>query len=330
MTRRPQRGLTLIEMLVSLAIGMVLVAMGTSALMHVSKLFTRNIAHIQAHHDAATIQQRLAGTLESLYHPALIECRADPGPDGVWGSGDETVELTWMSSLRSLDDGTMSYGPTPMHDLLWHRMRWQGDGEGGGDLSFASSTGRRVVPSWTNTDLALGPFVRRDRRRDLDDNDLRFLPGMDLATYSDVAVDGDGSDLDQRLLPWHPPSTRIASCTIELVDHGGYTVRSDPTAGVVISSPSGATVPSLMTEYSTPTVQVLDGTWLDGRRHVPADVSPAAATYHRRSTSSQRPALIRISFELIMTTPGEQGVHDHAPRLPFAITICPSLALPPL
>src|SRR5690606_34598729 len=212
------RGLTLIEILISLGIGMMLVALGTSALLHVSKTFTRNRARLQGHDDAAAIASRLHATLESFYHPALVRCRADPGADGAWGTGDERIDLTWMASVRSLDESTMTYAPKPMHDLIWHRLAWQGDGAGGGDLSMAYSSGRRVVDGWTfshggytrKPTIAFGPFVRRDRRRDLDDNDLRYLPGMDLATYNAVGADGDDGDLEERLTPWHPPTTRVA------------------------------------------------------------------------------------------------------------------------
>lgn len=338
MMRASSRGLTLIEILISLGIGMILVAMGTSALLHVAKTFARNTALMQGHDDAAAIASHLHATVESLYHPALIRCHADIGSDAVWGSGDEVIELTWMNSVRSLDESTMTYAPRPMHDLIWRRLVWSGDGQGGGTLTFSNSSGQRIVKGWTYThngvtrrpQIALGPFVRRDRRRDLDDNDLRFLPGMDMATYTSVGAAGDSADLDSRLTPWHPPTTRVAHCFIELIDQGGYVIRCDPATGISIHSPTGTTIPTLGTPYSNATTLVLDGCWLDGRAHVPDDVPPGSATYHLRSTAAQRPALIRISYELVMTTPGDRVRFDKDPRLPFTVTICPTMALPPL
>ena len=336
--RISNRAMTLIEIMISLGIGMVLVALGTSALLHASKVFTRNAAHLQGHDDAAAIQQRLTSTLESLYHPAQMSCRATPGADLNWGSGDEIIEMTWMSSIRSLDESSMTYEAKAMNDIIWQRMRWTGDGQGGGSLEFAHSAGRREIPGWSflvggikrDTRIALGPFVRRDRRRDLNDNDLRYLPGMDMATYTSVAAKGDGADLDERLRPWHPPTTRVSTCAIEWVDQGGFTVRCDPKVGVTIRDPSGVTMPLLGTNYSKQTIHVLDGTWLDGRNHIPNDVPVGAGAYYRRSTSAQRPALIRISFELILTTSGDRVRLDKDPRLPFTISISPAMALPPL
>lgn len=334
--------MTLIEILVSLGIGMMLVALGTSALLHASKIFARNTAHLQGHDDAAAIQQRLASTLESLYHPVQMGCRADAGADGTWASGDEVIELTWMNSVRSLDESSMTYEPKPMHDLVWQRMRWTGDGTGGGTIGFARSSGRRVTYAgwsymhgtptpWKRTPgIAFGPFMRRDRRRDMNDNDLRFLPGMDMATYLAVGANGDGADLDERLHPWHPPTTRVSTCVIEWIDQSGYRVRCDPAAGVAIVDPAGNTVPLLGTTYSNQTTHVIDGTWLDGRPHVPDDVPPGAAPYYRTTTSSQRPSLIRVSFELILTTSGDRIPLDKDPRLPFTVSISPSMALPPL
>jgi hypothetical protein len=339
---RTKRGMTLIEILVSLGIGMMLVALGTSALLHASKVFARNTAHLQGHDDAAAIQQRLTSTLESLYHPAQMGCRADAGVDGTWGTGDELIEMTWMNSVRALDESTMTYEPKPMHDLLWQRMRWTGDGKGGGSIQFAHSAGRRLkYGGWTymhgspapwsrDPGIAFGPFVRRDRRRDLNDNDLRYLPGMDMATYLAMGENGDSSDLDDRLRPWHPSTTLVSTCIVEWVDQGGNRVRCDPTAGVSIVDRAGNPVSLLGTTYSNQTAHVVDGTWLDGRNHVPADVPPGAPAYYRSITSAQRPSLIRVSFQLIMTTVGDRVRLDKDPRLPFTLTISPAMALPPL
>lgn len=330
------RGLTLIEILVSLGIGMMLVALGTSALLHVSKTFTKNRALLQGHDDAAAIASHLHSTLEAVYHPALMRCRADPGADGTWGTGDERIDLTWMASARSLDERTMHYAPLPMHDLLWHRLSWSGDGAGGGDLSFSYSTGRRVVNGWSfvhagysrKPSIALGPFVRRDRRRDLNDNDLRHLPGMNLATYTAVAAIGDEGDLDSQLTPWHPPTTRVVACHLEFVDQGGYVVRCDPASGISIRSPSGTAIPTLGTAMVSPTVHTFEGTWMDGRLRAPADAGGGG--FHSRSGVAQRPALIRISFDLVMGSADPRSPSAKDPRLPFTVTICPSMTLPPL
>lgn len=335
---RAIQGMTLVEILVSLGIGMMLVALGTSALLHVSKVFTRNTAHVQGHVDAANIAQRLHSTLESLYHPALIRIHADAGPDLVWGSGEERLELSWMSSVRALDEQSLAYAPQLMNDIIWQRLVWQGDGHGGGSISFSNSRSYRSVTGWTyqlggtnfTPNIRIGPFVRRDRRRDLDDNDLRYLPGITTANYTAVAAQGDGAELDAALLPWHPPTTKVADCVIELMDADGYVIRCDPRMGVTIRSPTGTPVPALGTAYSNATTQVLDGTWMDGRPQVPAEVPGHAHAYHQRSSSAQRPALIRVHFLLVMTTQGDRVRFEHDPRLPFAVSIAPGLTLPTL
>jgi hypothetical protein len=330
------RGLTLIEILISLGIGMMLAALGTSALLHVSKTLTHNRALLQGHDDAAIIATRLQATLGAVYQPALMRCRADPGADATWGTGDERIDLTWMASVRSLDESTMTYGPKPMNDLIWHRLSWSGDGDGGGDISMAYSTGRRVIDAWSfilngisrRPSIALGPFVRRDRRRDLNDNDLRYLPGMNLATYNSVGAKGDEADLDARLTPWHSPTTRVTTFRLEFVDQGGFVVHCNPASGISITDPNGASIPLLGTPTANATVYTFEGVWLDGRLQAPADASGSG--FHRRSSAAQRPALIRIAFDLVMGTAEPRAPTDRDPRLPFTVTICPSFSLPPL
>lgn len=332
---RPRSAFTLIELLVSIAIGMGLLALGTSALLHVSKVFNRNTVQMQARDDARTIHQRLESGFTSMYHAAQLRCRVDPGEPAsdppVWNNGNEVIELTWMSCLGDIDEPTMDTLPGHVSDMVWNRLRWTGRGvnKEGGYLEFAMSSPSVVSSSITSPaaststgNVLTGPQPRRDRRRDMDDNDLRFLPGISAAKYGELQLVGNGADLDQRLRRMHPIYTQVQNVAVEWVDQDGFTVRGDAQAGITVRNAAGVVQPPLGLPYANGQVMVIDGAWLDGR--------PAPSAGTARLASAQRPLLIRISFELIPA--GQEDPEDLSrdPHLPFSFTFRVAPMLPRL
>jgi type II secretory pathway pseudopilin PulG len=332
---------TLIELLVSIALGMVLIALGTSAMLHVSKAFNRNIVMLQARDDVGAIHQRLNASFSAMYHASLIYARTDPGEVApaapVWGDGNESIEFTWMSSLSDLEERSMDMEPPHYSDLVWNRLRWQGRGVGkeGGTLSYAVSSQSRTSSSigitykndsgaWVNgsATVRIGPQPRRDRRRNQNDNDLRYLPGITPAVYAELGLIGDDTDLNLRLRPMHPSRTRVARFSLEWTDLDGWTTRCDPVTGITIRRPDGTIQPPLGLPYANGQGLALDGTWIDGRR--------AIAAGDTRTVLGQRPVLIAITFDLIPCLDNDPVDLSREARIPFVLTFRAAPMLPKL
>lgn len=327
-----RRAFTLIELLVSIAIGMALVALSTSALLHVSKVFNRNIAQTQARDDAGAIHQRLRASFSAMYHAAQIYCRTDPGESPAsWNNGNEVIELTWMSSVGDLDEDTMDALPYQITDLVWNRLRWTGRGENleGGRLDYARSSPVNVSQDVSNIGtVQTCAQPRRDRRRDMNDNDLRYLPGMDganttaMTTFTALALPGNSTDLNQRLRRMHPPQTQVTRFAVEWVDEDGHTVRADAQSGITLRDAAGVVQPSPGQPFANDRIWSIDGTWLDGRPWV----SPGGT----RLASGQRPVLMRISFELVPANQEQPEDLSREPHLPFVFTFRVAPTLPRL
>ena len=241
---RPRSGFTLIELLVSITLGMILLTMGTSALMQVSKIAKRDTAQRQAHDEIAILHRRLEEGVTNMYHPSQVRVEAYKGPDGEWDTGDEWITIIWMASLRDKNEGYMEWDSDFVYtrELLWHQLLWKGDGEGGGELFYGKNTNLRSngrknflyensdpsgAPIKRNYGVRNAPQWRRDRRRDLDDNDFRWIPGMRKDFWSDTEIEklgGDREDLMTAIKPALAPTTEVGSLTIEWVDAGGVVV----------------------------------------------------------------------------------------------------------
>jgi len=330
MRQRP--GFTLIELLISIAIGLALIALGTNALLHVSRAFNRNAAMLQASDLAAAIHQRLTRSLTAMYHPAQVRLRVDPGESpAVWDDGNEVVELTWMSAMGDVDEPTMDTQPGHVSDVVWNRLRWTGRGTGkdGGRLEYAVSSPFRgslsiTSPAATTSggQVRTGPQARRDRRRDMDDNDLRHLPGMTATAYAALQLPGNGADLDRNLRLMHMPYTQVRRLIVEWVDGDGHTVRGGPDSGITIRDRLGAVQPPLGQPWADDRNHVLDGAWLDAR--------PLAATGSTRLAAAQRPLLMRISFELVTANQLDPADLSNEPHRTCTSTIRTAPMLPEL
>lgn len=320
-----RRGLTLIELLVSISLGMVLLAMGSSALVQVTRIAKRDTAHRQAHDDVATLNRNLSLRLGALYHGAQTRVEADPGPDGAWGTGDEILSLFWMHSMRSREERSLNLDQPYGRSLVWNQLQWIGDGEGGGEIRLAVSTPSRSSTWFHYTDsdgdrrrnhFRNTPQWRRDRQRDLDDNDGRWITGMTKAVLDEVDLPGDREDLAEQLLRAHPPTTKVTDFVIEWIDAGGVRVRCDAVQGVTLD---GAAL--LGTAWSNQRVHVVDGTFVDGRNHIAAGGT--------RRAMAERPCLIRFGFTLIPTSNSGLPL-EQEPQLPFSLTFATTPQLPTL
>lgn len=327
---RHRGGFTLIELLISIAIGLALIALGTNAMLHVSRGFNRNTAMLQACDQAASIHQRLARSLSAMHHPAQVRLRVDPGESpALWDDGNEVVELTWMSAQGDVDEQTMDTEPGHVSDLVWNRLRWTGRGSGkdGGRLEYAVSspfTQSQAIASpassFSSGSVRTGPQARRDRRRDMDDNDLRHLPGMTPAAYTALQLPGNGTDLDRNLRLMHMPFNQVRRLVVEWVDADGYTVRGSPDSGVTVRNRLGAIQAPLGQPWADDRNHVLDGAWQDAR--------PLAAAGSSRLASLQRPLLMRISFDLVTANQLDPIDLSNEPHRPCTFTIRTAPMLP--
>lgn len=301
-----RRGFTLVEILISAGIGMLMIALVSGALLSLRRLSDFNQALLGLHEDAAAIHRIVGDDAGATCHNASVTCEADPGTDGTWGSGDEVLTLTWMAALSDPENVGFGFAASPRHDLAWCRLRWEA---ASGRLSYARSSPFRVAKRG-NVSIHSDPLLRRDRRRDLDDNDLRYLPGLSPADYAAIAMPGDRTDLDRNLTALCSPQTVLIDASFAWVDRQGWTVRADGSAGIVRRDHSGSVTPWSGGPFDQATLHAVDGAFLDARPHT--------ATGAGRPVHAMRPVLLRISGRLV-----HQGLPSRHP-----ITLDLDLTLP--
>ncbi|MBN8262970.1 MAG: prepilin-type N-terminal cleavage/methylation domain-containing protein, partial [Xanthomonadales bacterium] len=79
-----RRGFTLIELMVSVAVGAALLAATASAMFYLRALIARNAAVLGLHREAAAVQRTLAASLQTAQSSTQWRLEADPGAGG-WG-----------------------------------------------------------------------------------------------------------------------------------------------------------------------------------------------------------------------------------------------------
>ena len=322
-------GLTLIELLISISLGMILLAMGSSALLQVSKIAKRDTAQRQAHEDVASLSRKLQLGLGAMHHGSLVRLEADPGSGG-WGSGDETITIYWLCTLRDRAERSQGFDVEYDRSLVWNMIQWVGDDStdfvGDGEIRYAVSprgyTTQRTRPYDTSGIRADRWYSnetqwRRDRRRDLDDNDGRWIEGMTPGALDDIGLPGDRESLARVALRAHPPSTKVTEFAIEWIDAGGAVVRCDAENGISIN---GTPLPANPSKpWHSQTGYSVDGVYVDGRVVIPVDST--------RNNVAQRPNLVRFGFTLIPTT--NTGLElEEEPNLPFQLTYATTSKLP--
>ena len=327
---RPRLGMTLIEILVSVSLGMILLAMGASALMQISRVAKRDTAQRQAHGEMGALSRNLRLSLGAMHHGSLVRVEASGGEDGVWGSGDEVITVYWMAHLRDRTSRFQGFDVPYDRELVWYMLRWSGDPDtpetDDGVLHWAlSSNGwssaRQSVPDETGNSrdrqIQVAPQWRRDRRRDLSDNDGRYIDGMTPELWELLDVPSDADDLNEQALPVHAPATVIRNFIVEWVDAGGHTVRCDANSGVSVDGVALSADPTR--PWHNQNGYSADGLYGDGQVVVPVDSS--------RTNVAQRPNLMRFSMVMVPKTNSGVLLEDE-PHLPFSMTFNTTTTLP--
>lgn len=274
-------GFTLIEVLVSLAIGMTLIALGWSGYRTSDQLAKRTLARLALHQDAAQVEHALTGDFCTIHHGAQwrVERQA------TTGSPAEITVTALRSTLRrgwsfysprlgsasadwglgadaSADPNSVSPVGLMPTDLTWFRWCWRAN---------ANTTGARVGTLYR----AMAPRVRKEylgdtwtqpRRsinRKLTDNnfvELFQIPAPPL-WLTDLNTTSDEADLTVNLVPI---AQRVKDFAVAWTTNGGNIVYIDAGSG--------------------PSSNLIDGVWLDG---------------HDSNLVRLRPAVLRVRFTLV-------------------------------
>lgn len=346
-----RRGFSLIELIIAVAIGIVLTGLAVQAMFSIKRMVARAQTLVVLHDEAAVIQREVGRLMQSVHPGGMWRLTVD-NPDNAWGTGDEAVKLTWLATVTERTERSYTYGRDWDNDLTWARLTWQA-GKAAGNLTreprllLGRSRGfddTAAGDGFTYTDakgkavngtcnFRIYPQPRRDRRRDLNDNDLRFLPNMPPAQYTaSITVTGghgDDYDLDEDAQPLHGPNTRVTACAISWVDRRGHVVGWDSrTANSItaLTRDGGATeaVPGATGGWSTTmpgsnvpgATAAVNGIWLDG--HI--ETAPTDPT----SEDALRPVLLRLTFSLADNpTPGstDAELRNTAPSATFTCTL---------
>lgn len=313
---------TLIEILVASSIGALLIALVSGALLGIHRIGEVNQVLMSLHEEAAVSDRKLRAHISAAAAGAKWEFRADPGSDGTWGTGDESITLTWMTTIADSERVNFDFSRDPRMDLTWCRLRWEANG-GRPRLLQGMNSGFwiRRPPGATGVNLHNDPLPRRDRRRDLEDNDLRFLPGISPADYSAIAMPGDESDLSGNMTILHGHYIDVKEFRLSIVDRSGWEVVATPGSGLVQRNAAGVTEPWSGGAWENDQKYGIDGVFLDARHHIPVNAS--------RSVAAMRPVLVRLSFTL---TERRTGAPSHrqpiALRFDISLPVGQELALP--
>lgn len=305
------RAFSLIELTVAVAIAVALIALAVQAMFTIRKAVQRSQTLVVLSDEAAVIHREVGNLMQSVHPGGMWRMTAD-NPDGIWGADpttglcDDEVSLTWLATVPERTARNFTFGSDWSNDVIWARLTWQGDNAAGNanreprlllarsrpsDTTYASSWG--AAQCWFKT----YPQPRRDRRRDLNDNDLRYVPGMSAAQYKAIVTDtgphGDDADLDADALPLHGPNTRVADCAIAWVDRRGHVVGWDSrsAAGIRARVADGGATEAVPGGGAN--LAALDGVWLDGRIRT--------ATGDPDSADAMRPVLLRLTVTLVDT-----------------------------
>jgi hypothetical protein len=332
MSRQPYLAFTLLELLVATALGVGMLALAAGSLLHVRNTAAVTTEILAMHDASAAVYRILVERLESQMPTGAWHLTADPGAGG-WGTGDESCELTFLASMARREERDGGYAAYDMTANDWFRLRWDGAQR---RLTWSRTAGRRTAEFDTaggfnyNRKVAIHPQPRRDRRRELDDNDLRYVEGMTNAQwqkFQDAGLRGDESSLDAGHRSLLPSTLPVSNFAIAWIDREGYETRFDPALGIVRQDAAGNATALPSTAWANDPAGVLraslDGVFVDARQHTsPVDT---------RDTGTARPAVLRLSYELKREAiPGLRSREPIALTFTYAFRLQPSLPLPAL
>jgi hypothetical protein len=335
-----RRAFSLIELIIAVAIGISLIALAIQAMFAIRTTVYRTQTLVVLNDEAAVIHRELGNLALSMHPGGMWRLSAD-NPDGVWGPNpaqdgqcDDVIRLTWLATVPERTARNFSFGAEWSNDVIWARLIWRGDNASGNasrepqlllarsppyDNTYGSSWG--AGECWFRTI----PQPRRDRRRDLNDNDLRFVPGMSASQYktyvTNTGTHGDDADLDDDALPLHGPNTRVTDCAIAWVDRRGHVVGWDSRTHAGIQAWTGDGGSSEAVPGGDGSLAALDGVWLDGRVHT--------ATGDPDTVDAMRPVLLRLTITLAETPQSaslqrdrrDAGLRAEAPSATFTFTL---------
>lgn len=308
-----RRGFTLIEVMISLALSMLMLALAWSGFLQMRRAVASNQARAFMAQEAATLQRRMerdvAATVPGVQ--MRLEALDDLGPE--YG-GARAVRLVAMRELSSIyPDGAQDvviWGKDQPVGAMWYCWEWRPPTTA--EIAAAAARGRKAPGSlWHATSSSLRrthrydvstalvdgtaqargnlafeqmPAFRRSRlRTDLDDNDLRLLEGWPLhgqsawdrvtSSLRPLTVEGDRTDLMRRLAF---VEQNVLACSLGWIDHQGYQTRAGA-AGVEVLDPAGTAVPHPGLAHWNAGVRIVDGLWRDGRTTGVRDARVAAA-----------------------------------------------------
>lgn len=333
MRRDPHSAFTLLEILVSVAIGTTVAAMAWTGFYQTRQLARRNEIETALAVDAAQIYRLLADQVSGL-HPGMqmrLERTAISG--SAYPAGSYRISMTWLRGLSSQNPangmGDLRKWSEYRFEDVWTRWEWrpplltEPTSSSGCLLIGSTSPMNRskafdltVFPDLTGSDkrtIFTAVQGRRDRRRDLDDNDLRLMPNA--ALHPAVRLSGDALDLvgeDINLNRTMDPgedrngngvldpgtlrvlNSRVSALVMQWVDHGGWTTTVSASDGVVVQDDGGAARAHPGKAWWNADLRVVDGLYRDGR-------SDAAGSDTGRNVRLDAPAVIRLS--MTMTDP---------------------------
>lgn len=314
--------LTLIEVLISLTIGMLLAVMATTMVFNTWRLSARAMVRVALHDDVSAIVRQIDAAARNCQHTGRWSLESSPGIDGAWGTGDEWASLTFLVANEQRIERSLVFGENPRTELGWFRLRWdaaappergrlrmsRGSAWRSGSLSYVNAGGQPAAAT-----VEIDPLPRRDRQRSLDDNDLRLIPGIDAATYGAVGLVGDAADLDATLTALIAPSTSAEDFRIGWTDRAGRTVVWNAQSGLSVTTSAGSAIAAPGTPWWNAATLILDGDFLDARRHV---LAPDAT-----SAGGGRPMLLRLAFTLAEASQQDvPGVRTKLQRQQFAFS----------
>jgi hypothetical protein len=168
---------------------------------------------------------------------------------------------------------------------------------------------------------------RRDRRRDLDDNDMRNIEGMPANIYTNFlqlgGLWGDSKALGTKEVAAFSPDLRVEDFALAWVDRQGWTTAFSPASGMDRTDAGGASQPMLGQPWDDQTTVRLDGMFLDARAH--------ALAPDPRDVNACRPALLRLAFSLRLEPPAGATLRareDIVQRFTLSIPLGPGLPPP--
>ena len=349
MTACQREGFTLIEVLIAVTVGSLLVALTWTAFRNVSQTSRRFQATTSLYQQASVIHAALETPIGIQFHGAqfrvkvtlpgtrearvtldcmypLMEFANDYGRIMPFQSYPNDLIWSRLEWYAGGDSGppTLKRAITPPYWTASIKARYRGDCEtapsipAGAPADLVNWVNEEVVPlediwssSSSRVNFTITPAPRRDRRRDMNDNDLRMMPGIPQVSYDSRIPGlglGDGDQLKRQLdLGQKLVSDRISRFRIEIIDFRGYRTVVNPTPGCY----EDPAVPSGISYYDatgvrfdppspivgnpdvwSSSLRTVDGLSSEGR----TDPCPGYAGLP--VPQAERPAVIRIAFVL--------------------------------